>query len=37
MMVDGGMKYGGKHISVTEVENDIKDMKENKEKKATVV
>ena len=27
-MVDGGMKYGGEHISMTELENTIKDMKE---------
>ena len=30
MMVDGGMKYGGEHISMTELENAIKDMKEKK-------
>ena len=29
-MVDGGMKYGGEHISMTELENSIKDMKEKK-------
>ena len=30
VMVDGGMKYGGEHISMTELENAIKDMKEKK-------
>ena len=29
-MVDGGMKYGGEHISMTELENAITDMKEKK-------
>ena len=30
VMVDGGMKYGGEHISMTELENAINDMKEKK-------
>ena len=30
LMVDGGRKYGGEHISMTEHENAIKDMKEKK-------
>ena len=29
-MLDGGMKCGGEHISMTELENAIKDMKEKK-------
>ena len=28
VMVYGGMKYGGEHISMTELENEINDMKE---------
>ena len=32
-MVDGGMKYGGGHISMTELENTIKDIKEKKHTK----
>ena len=31
VMVYGGMKYGGEHISMTELENAIKDMKEKKD------
>ena len=30
VMVDGGMRYGGEHISMTELENTIKDIKEKK-------
>ena len=30
VMVDGGMKYGGENISMTELENAITDMKEKK-------
>ena len=30
MMVDDGMKYGGEHNSMTELENAIKDMKDKK-------
>ena len=30
VIVDSGMKYGGEHISMTELENAIKDMKEKK-------
>ena len=28
VIVDGGMKYGGEHISMTELENAIRNMKE---------
>ena len=30
VMVDGGMKYGGEHISMTELENAIKNMQKKK-------
>ena len=33
VMNDGGMKYGGEHISMTELENTIKDMEREERKK----